>query len=123
MGLFSKDDKPKQDVREKYEKEISEFLLSGEVVEGVYPLIIDFLCITNKRLIFVDKEISIKEPKTTIYSIPYGNIASVGLEKNEKAFAFTDEISIVTKGKTHQLKFVRGTNIVELYNTLVEKIV
>ncbi|MHC1683401.1 MAG: PH domain-containing protein [Clostridiaceae bacterium] len=123
MGLFKKDDKPKQDFKEKCMDQIKEFLLAGEVVEGIYPLVIDFLCITNKRLLFVDKDISFKEPKTTIYSITYNNITGIGLEKNEKVFAFTDVISIVTRGKTFDLKFIKGTNLVEIYNGIMNKIV
>lgn len=123
MGLFTKEPKPKQDIKERYLQEIKDFLLDGESVEGIYPLILDFLCITNKRLIFVDKDLSFKEPKTTIYSITYNNIGGIGLEKNEKVFAFTDVISIVTRGKTFNLKFIKGTNLKEIYNRIVEKIV
>jgi len=123
MGMFNKDDKPKQDINEKHRSEINELLLPGEEIEYIYPLFIDFLCLTNKRLIFVDKDLSFKEPKTTIYSTPYKNILSVGLEKNEKVFAFTDKLAIVTKGKTHELKFLKVTNIKDVYNNLVQKII
>lgn len=122
MGLFSKEEKPKVSIEEKYQQELSEFLLSGESIEGIYSLLLDYLCFTNKRLIFVDKDFSFKDPKTTILSVPYGNIYEVGLQKNEKAFALMDEIILVTKGKTHELKFIKGTNIKEVYNKLVEKI-
>ncbi len=123
MGLFNDKETEKKSPREIYENEIKEFLLPGENIEDVYGLLLDFLCFTNKRLIFVDKEISFKEPKTTIYSIPYNQIAGVGLEKNEKAFAFTDEILLTTRGKMHDLKFVRGTDIKVVYNKIVEKII
>ena len=71
----------KKTPREIYEGEIKEFLLDNESIKEIYGLIMDYLCFTNKRLIFVDKELSFKEPKTTIYSIPYSKITGVGLEK------------------------------------------
>lgn len=123
MGIFSKEEKEKKEPRQIYEDQIREFLLPNEQIEQVYGLFLDFMCITNKRLIFVDKELSFKEPKTTIFSYPFSQITGVGLEKNEKAFAFTDELIIVTKGKTHDLKFLKGTNIKEVYNTLISKII
>ncbi|MFU0823838.1 PH domain-containing protein [Clostridium sp.] len=123
MGLFSgKEDKPKVDSREGYGEQVSEFLLQGESIEEIYPLLFDFLCFTNKRLIFVDKDLSFKEPKTTIVTIPYNKINGIGLVKNEKVFAFTDELILNTKAKNYDLKFIKGTNIKEVYNKIVEKI-
>lgn len=97
-------------------------MLQGESIEEIYPLIFDFLCFTNKRLIFVDKDISFKEPKTTIVTIPYKKIHGIGLVKNEKVFAFTDELILNTKAKNYDLKFIKGTNIKEVYNKIAEKI-
>lgn len=124
MGLFGskESEKIKKSPREIYEGEIKEFLIPNESIEEIYSLILDYLCFTNKRLIFVDKDFSFKEPKTTIYSIPYNQITGVGLEKNQKAFAFTDEIVLTTRGKSHDIKFLKGTNIKEVYNKIAEKI-
>lgn len=123
MGLFNKDEKPKVNITEKYIQEISELLIEGELIDSIHPLVFDFLCFTNKRLIFVDKDINFKESKTTVYSVPYSNIYEVGLQKNEKVLAMVDEITLVTKGKTHDLKFIKGTNIKEVYKKLVERII
>jgi hypothetical protein len=124
VALFgSKDnEKVKKTPLEIYEDEVKEFLFSDENIEDIYPLILDFLCLTNKRMIFVDKDFSFKEPKTTIYSVPYNQISGVGLEKNEKVFAFTDELILSTRAKNFNLKLVKGTNIKEVYNKIVKKI-
>ena len=125
MGLFNKQDTSKvaDNFREKFTGEINEFLVQGEEIEDIYQLFVDYLCVTNKRIIFVDKVISLKEPKTTIYSVPYKNIISVGLEKNLKGLAFTDKLEIVTKGAVHELKFVRLlVDIKTIYNQIVQKI-
>jgi len=121
MGLFGKQDNT--NIAEKYKTEINDFLVQGEEVEGIYPLIIDFLCITNKRIIFVDKVISLKEPKTTTYSVPYKNIMSVGLEKNLKAVALTDGLSIITLGAVYNLRFTNLVDIKDIYNQIVRKII
>lgn len=123
MALFGGKEKEVRTPREIFGPQIEEFLLPNEEIEEIYGLVFDFMCLTNKRLIFVDKELSFKEPKTTIFSYPFDKITGVGLEKNEKVLAFTDELIIVTKGKIHDLKFIKGTNIKEVYNKLVEKII
>ncbi|MBE6042978.1 MULTISPECIES: PH domain-containing protein [Clostridium] len=69
-------------------------------------MLFDFLCFTNKRLIFVDKDLSFKELKTTIVIIPYDKIHGTGLVKNEKVFAFTDELILYTKAKKYALNLI-----------------
>lgn len=121
MGLFSKQDAtPNTD---KYVNEVKEFLVQGEEIENIYPQLIDYLCITNKRIIFADKVISIKDPTTTTHSIPFKNIVSIGYEKSVKLTAFTDEISVTTIATTYKLKFPKVTmDIKSIYKQLVNKI-
>lgn len=112
----------KEKVENNPKNEVEQFLVNGEVIEHIYPLILDFLCITNKRLIFVDKDLNLSKPKTKtqIHSIPFSKIESVSLEKNDKLFAFTNTIEIATKAETHELKFT-STNIVEIFNNIAAK--
>ncbi len=122
MGLFSKDDnKVKKNPMDSYRKEINEYILNGEIIEGIYPLFVDFLCITNRRLIFVNKDLSFKEPKTTMVTLPYKNINSVELEK--KVTGFTDKIIISARSRTYELKFIKNPNLKEIYNLISEKII
>jgi hypothetical protein len=121
MALFgNKDEKVKKSPLDIYGDKVKEFLLTGEDIEEIYPLMLDFLCLTNKRLIFVDEDINFKEPKTTIYSVPYNQISGVGLEK--KVTGFTDKLILSTRAKNFELKFIKGTNIIEVNNKIVEKI-
>lgn len=123
MGLFGGGEKKeKKDPKEIYGGEVEKFLLDDENIEEIYPLILDFLCFTNKRIIFVDKNISFKEPKTVITSIPYSKVDGFGLVKNEKAFSFTDELILNTKARDYNLKFIKNTNLQEVYNKIAEKI-
>ncbi|WP_321994844.1 PH domain-containing protein [Clostridium butyricum] len=118
MGLFKKDNKPTPS----YEDDVKEFLLPGETIEAIYPLILDYICLTNKRILFVDNNISMKDPKTIFTTIPYKNLISVGFEKNEKAIGFTDQLTLTTNYKEYGLKFLKVTDCKEIYNEIVSKI-
>jgi hypothetical protein len=120
--MFGKKDSNK-DPLDTYREQISNLLLDGEIIENIYPLFVDFLCITNKRLLFVDKDLSLTKPKTSIYSIPFKKIEGVALEKNEKLFAYTDEIEITTKAKKHSLKFAKNLDISQIYKNITAKTV
>lgn len=123
MGIFDKITKP-QDDTEKFMHEVEEFLIQGEEVENIYRQVIDYLCITNKRVIFVDKDLSIKDPTVTIHSVPFKNIVSIGFEKNSKPAAMTDVLSITTINTVYQIKFTRAiTDSKVVYNQLAGKII
>lgn len=106
-------------VYEKYKSEIDFLILEDEEVEEVHPLIIDYLCITNKRLIFVDKEVS---GKVEIVSVPYRNICDISIVRGH-ALNITNELKVRTKGKDHELKFIKGRDITSIYNKIVSKII
>lgn len=106
-------------IYEKYKEEIDDFILENEELEAVYPLIIDYLCITNKRLIFVDKDL---KDSIEVVSVPYKNICDVGLLKGS-VLKLTNELKITTRSKDHKLKFIKGRDVVEIYNRIVEKII
>lgn len=113
------EEQAKEQTYEKYKSEIDSLLLVDEVLEDVYPLIIDYLCITNKRIIFVDKEI---HGETEIVSVPFKNISDVSLNKG-KILALTNQLKIRTRGKDHELKFIKGRNVLSIYNQIVSKII
>lgn len=122
MGLFNREVKTVQEITDKYFEQVNEFILDGESVEAIFPLMRDFLCITSKRLIFVYKDFSFKEPKSIMFSIAYNNIVALGLEKSEHSFAFMDEIILVTREESFKLKFIKEVNVKEVYNKIAEKI-
>lgn len=99
--------------------DIQEYLIEGEAVEQVYGLLVDFVALTNKRVIFVDKTIVSK--KTSVTSIPYSKIESISIEKG-KTLALSNEIEIVTKHKAYELKFVKGGDVVGFYKSLTKHI-
>ena len=106
-------------VNERHIENVQEYLIEGEVVEQVYGLVVDFIALTNKRVIFVDKIIGFKN--TSVTSIPYSKIESISIE-NGKALSFSNEIEIVTKHKAYVLKFVKGADVVGFYKSLTKHI-
>ena len=77
-------------------KEAAAHLLEGEVVIIAQRHWNDWACVTNKRLMFVEKELKRKE----LLSIPFSSI----LEVNVDFGGLLGEVEIVTKNKTHELR-------------------
>jgi len=121
VGLFSNKEATKKDPLEAYRNEIQEFLLEDEKIEELYSLLLDYVCITNKRLIFVDK--SIMDQEVEIVTLPFSKIETISVVKNSKMFALTDKIKIMTKNKDYELKFIKNTNVKEFYNSLARNII
>ncbi|UZH06423.1 PH domain-containing protein [Heyndrickxia coagulans] len=93
---------------------------SKETIEHVYGLAIDFVALTNKRLIFVDQSLFGKE--TGVVSIPYSRIDEIGIVK-DKFWSMSDKIMITTKHDKHELKLLQGKDeALKFYNTLAKYI-
>lgn len=114
MGFFSKLDESNRNAKK---EQIKMFLFDGEIIEYVYPLSTDFVALTNKRLIFVDKNVLLKE--TGIKTIPYSKIEEIAIVK-DKAWAITDKVEITTRHDKHELKLLQDG--LEFYNKLAERI-
>ena len=80
-------------------KEAATHLLEGEVVIIAQRHWNDWACVTNKRLMFVEKEYGIVKRKELL-SIPFSSI----LEVNVDFGGLLGEVEIVTKNKTHELR-------------------
>lgn len=123
MGLFDKTPAVQANPLEKFQQEIIPYLVENEVIEKIYPLIISFFCITNKRFIFVENDINFKEPRKLIYTIPFSKVSEVALIYNEAIkMVQKNEIQIVTKGKTHDIEFLKNIDIRTIYNEITKKI-
>lgn len=112
MKLFGNKD-------EERSKEIDSFLFDGEVIENTYGLLMDFACLTNKRVMFVDKTLLSK--KKAIISIPYNRIDSIAIELGG-ALSISNEIEIITRGKEYELKFIKGADVQGFYRKLAQYI-
>lgn len=83
------------------------FLLEGEEMIRCYGLLLDFACITNKRLFFVDASLSNKKKVVTI---PYNHIVEVSCDYGH----LRGEVEVATTHKTYELKM--GTGLAELFS-------
>lgn len=123
MGLFDKKEPVPLDFTEKFTHEITPYLVENEVIEKIYPLIISFFCITNKRFIFIENDLNFKEPRKLIYTIPFSKVSEVALIYNEGVKLMQkNEIHLVTKGKTHDIEFLKNIDIRAIYNEINKKI-
>ena len=80
-------------------KEAATHLLEGEVVIIAQRHWNDWACVTNKRLMFVEKEYGIVKRKELL-SIPFSSILEVIVDFG----GLLGEVEIVTKNKTHELR-------------------
>ncbi|WP_338461545.1 PH domain-containing protein [Brevibacillus borstelensis] len=101
------------------ELEINDLLFEGEEIVGHYKLVQDFICLTNKRVIFVDKAIS--SNKRAIISIPYDNVESVEMERG-KILSIGHEFTIVTKKREYDIHLAKDVDPNEFYRTLTKHI-
>lgn len=122
MGVFNDLSENNQPL-EVYTEQVNKFLLEGEIVEDFFILEVDYLAITNKRLILVYKNMSLKNYKTSIYSIPYKHIYSLGIVKHEKTKELRNIFELITKWATYDIRFLKNQdNIITIYNKINAKI-
>lgn len=112
MGLFGGSKSNNMDKFESY-------LIEGEIIEAVYTLVLDEICFTNKRIIFVDKEAL--STKKAIVNLPYSSIYHFAVEKGG-VFELDNEIKLFTKGGNFEMEFAKGTNILEVEKLLAKHI-
>jgi hypothetical protein len=110
MGLSEK-------AKQKYWKRIAEFLLEDEAVIEIYGLMADFACLTNKRVIFIDK--SAGSGSSITRTIPFSSIVEIGLDYG---VFLSNNMEIITAGKAHQLKFNSDEDVAGFYRYLSAQI-
>ncbi|MBU8907653.1 PH domain-containing protein [Desertibacillus haloalkaliphilus] len=108
-----------RDNQEKHIDQIQEYLIPGEQLEQTYGLVIDFVALTDKRILFVDK--SFVSKATAVVTIPYSKIEEIAIQKSG-TLSFTNKVEITTKGGSHELSFVKGADVFGFYKKLTSKI-
>ncbi len=89
--------------------EISKILIEGEEVIAAFKSVRDYGAITNKRIIYGDKQ-GIIGKKVEIYSIPLGSIEMFSSE-NAGTLDLTSEFQLWTKIGTMKMSFPRNIDI------------
>ena len=106
MGLF-------KSTNEINTEKLQEFLFEGEEIDSVYSHSVDFVALTNKRLIFVDQGIFSRE--IGVVTIPYSKIEKIAIVK-DKHWTIKNEVEVTTKHDKHELKLYKAG--LEFYNKL-----
>lgn len=98
---------------DKQKEELDAILLEEEAVVLYFPLAVDYVVLTNRRVLFVDKSISSTE--TTINSIPLSRISSVHLAKGG-FLKFTKSVYIRVSSESYKITFLFEKNAAEFFN-------
>lgn len=123
MGIFDKI-KEKQEqlqgaVNGRLEDKIAPFLTQGEQIEFSSSAKEDFVCMTDKKLIFVDG--SLLSSKNTITMLPYGKISSVSLEKGGM-MNFSKNVVVSYGSRAAEIDTYSKDKAMELVARLLDKI-
>lgn len=123
MGFFDNLEKSvaadKAKKLDKVRQEIEPLLLQGEQLESCYPLSLDFVAITNKRMLFVDKKWS--SSKRAMISVPWNKVTGVAMERGG-FMAFSQEVEVAVGSKSYEFKFYSPEESMEAYNAILLKV-
>lgn len=102
----------------KVQREFSQVLADGEVVEHAYQLIRDYFVFTDKRLVLVDKQ-GMTGSKIEYHSIPYKSITHFSIETGG-TFDLDAELKIWISGMAApiQKEFNKKLSIYEVQSVL-----
>jgi len=102
----------------KVQREFSQVLADGEVVEHAYQLIRDYFVFTDKRLVLVDKQ-GMTGSKIEYHSIPYKSITHFSIETGG-TFDLDAELKIWISGTAApiQKQFNKKLSIYEVQSVL-----
>lgn len=101
-------------------KEILDMLIQGEEVVASFKSVRDYGALTNKRIIYFDKQ-GITGKKIEIYSIPLKSILMFSSE-NAGLIDLTTEFQIWTKIGTMKMSFSRKCDIHKISQFMAEYI-
>jgi hypothetical protein len=102
----------------KIQREFSQILADGEVVEHAYQLIRDYFVFTDKRFVLVDKQ-GVTGSKVEYHSIPYKSITHFSIETGG-TFDLDAELKIWISGAASpiQKRFNKKLSIYEVQSVL-----
>lgn len=101
------------------EKVISENLFvffPGEEVDHFFATAIDWIIITNRRLIFMDNNFF--SSKKSITSIKFSNITSLSIVKPGGMLFIGQEVQLTLSGRAIEIKFIDSDNAKEFYRVM-----
>lgn len=123
MGFFENLEKSvaadKAKKLEKVRQEVMPMLLPDEELDSCFPLTLDFIAITNKRLLFVDKKWN--SSKRAMISVPWSKVTGVLMERGG-FMSFSQEVEVAVGSKAYEFKFYSPEEAMGAYNTILNKV-
>lgn len=115
MKFFeSKEDKLRKTL-DKVKEEASVLILPTEKIGQVYLLAEDYLVLTNKRILLIDKSHGTNQ--RSIVTIPYNKIESLSLAKS-KLSVFSPEVEISVGSSYFDFKLRTAEEAIDFYRNL-----
>ena len=115
MNIFEK----KERRVEKCRQEVENYLIEGETVEAIYLLMEDFVAMTDRRLIMVDK--TFFSTKKAVVTIPYKQITSIGLAKGG-FMSFSKDVAVAIGMVSFECSMYNEADVLDFYKRLSAKI-
>lgn len=115
MGIFTDVEKS----NEKHKKEVEQFLLQDEQLKEVFSLVLDYVAVTDNRLILVDS--SMTSSKKFISSIPYSKMTSVHLAKGG-FMKISKELKVCVGSEDYSMSLLSSENALKLYRYISRKL-
>ncbi|SDJ24741.1 PH domain-containing protein [Natribacillus halophilus] len=109
----------KADNRKKHQEQARQYIVEDEQLLHTYGLMIDFVALTDQRIIFVEK--SWVSKRSEVVSIPYSKIEEIALLKDRR-MAISNPVRISTRSNNHQLNLIKGNDAVGFYKQLSRQI-
>lgn len=98
---------------------VADLLYQGEYLIQTIGSLLDFVALTNERIIFVDRNMFGR--KKAIISIPYSKIDAIRLEKSS-FWSRRNRLEILTRAKTYELTFYKKEYVQGFYQLLAQGI-
>lgn len=108
-----------ENLNKQNKQEVDSLLLPNEELLNLYSAVMDYVAITDKRLLFVDGEFA--SSKKTITSLPFKSIVSVHLEKGG-FLSFTKKVIVAVSGGKFNISLISRSEAKDLYNNLVLRV-
>lgn len=115
MKFFDSKEEKARKILARAKEEASVLLLSGEEIKNVYLLAEDYLILTGKRILLVDKTVGSNQ--RSIVTIPYSKIESISLAKGNLA-VFSPEVEISVGSSFFDFKLRSGDDAIDFYRNL-----
>jgi hypothetical protein len=115
MRFFESKEEKLRKTLTKAKEEASVLILPNEKIREVYLLTEDYLILTNKRVLLLDKTLGSNQ--RSIVTIPYNRIESVSLAKSSLS-VFSPEVEISVGSSYFDFKLRTAEEAIEFYRNL-----